>query len=229
MRCTPLFALVLIAALGCAAEPTASDFDAALLSKGKGGGGGGGTADPTATWLIPLDDSHLSFRSDGRYVQGDMSAYANGVCGVGTTIFLNGSGDATVRLDEVKGKNACSRRITLEYDDGYVETIRTFANLRKLQSTTLAIPIGNIELRTLAISPDHVQGQPSRCDRLLFGEGAAGNGAGSHPVWVHRTAADTWRVYSQDEPNNKALCLKTGDLFGMTVDFTIVASEDLPE
>ncbi len=234
MRMASLLTLTLIAALGCALEPTSTDLDPALLSKGKGGGGGSsGPVDPTATWLIPLDDAGLAFRSDGRYPTGAMSEYASGVCGVYTRIFAttegSNSGDATISLDEVKGKNACSRRITIAYPDRYTETVRTFNNLRKLQNTTLVIPVGDTQLRTFALAPNHISNNPSRCGRLVFGVGDNGFGVGSDPVWVHREDARTWHIQSQNAPNNRAWCEQTGELFEMPVAFTIVASRDLPE
>ncbi len=188
--------------------------------------------DPTATWMIPLDDGQLSFRSDGAYAANGMSVYANGVCGVSTRIFAttagSHSGDATIKVDEVKGKNGCMRQVTIIYPDGFSETLRTFANLRKLQNTVSRIPVGETELRTLALAPNHVSKNPSRCGRLVFGVGDNGLGVGSHPVWVHRIDIQTWRIYSQQSPLNSAWCESTGEHFDMRVDFMIRVDGLLP-
>lgn len=188
--------------------------------------------DPTATWMIPLEDNQLSFRSDRAYSSNGMSVYANGVCGVTARIFAttaaSNSGDATISMDQPKGKNRCGRLVTLVYPDGHPpESLRTFANLRKLQSSGSSIPVGHAELRTFAISPGGLSNNPSRCGRLLFGEGDQGNGAGSDRVLVTRVDYRTWRVQSDPESSRLAWCESTGDLFVMSVDFTIVASRDL--
>ncbi|HUG27824.1 MAG TPA: hypothetical protein VMK53_05950 [Gemmatimonadales bacterium] len=232
MRTRSFLALGLLAALGCMAEPTATELDPALLSKGNGGGGGGSTSptDPTATWLIP-NDGGLSLRSDGLYSDGIISTYAHGTCGVTAKIYAteaaSNSGDATIGMDAPK--RGCGRRVTLVYPDDVSETVRTFGNLRKLQNTTTIITIGDTEKRTLAISPGSYSNNPSRCDRLLFGEGGQGNGVGSDSVLVTRVDARTWRVWSDPDSEKLAWCEKTGELFPMTVDFTIVASTDLPQ
>lgn len=231
MRTTSLLALTLIAALGCGLEPTSTEIDPALLSKGKGGGGGGPTtSDPTATWLIP-NDGGLSLRSDGLYSSGGISTYANGVCGITAKIFAtteySHSGDATISMDVPK--RGCGRRVTLVYPGGFSETVRTFGNLRVLQNTDSVIPINTTVKRTLGISPGSYSNNPSRCDRLLFGQGGQGNGVGSDSVLVTRVDARTWRVWSDPFSTKLAWCEKDNALLEMTVDFTIVASEDLPE
>jgi hypothetical protein len=233
MRTTSLLALTLIAALGCGLEPTSTELEPALLSKGQGGGGGGGgkATDPTATWIIP--NAGYSLRSDNHslYTAEGLSTYADGVCGVAAKIFAttaaSNSGDATIGMDAPK--KGCGRRVTLVYPDGNSETIRTFGNLQQLQNTTTLIPIGTRELRTLIINPSAYSNNPSRCGRLLFGTGSLGSGVGSDQVWVERVDARTWHVYSQDEPNTKVWCRDEDSLINMTVSFTIVASRDLPE
>ena len=154
--------------------------------------------------------------------------YAHGVCGVSTVIFATGdgteSGDATIKLDAAKGKG-CGRTFTLVYPDGATETLRSFNNLRGLQSSVSRIEIGATKTRTFAISPSSI-GVPSRCGRLLFGEGKLGGGAGSDPVLVTRVDARTWRVASQVD--GQVLCENTGEFYAMPVAFVIVASSDLP-
>lgn len=227
MRTRPFLALGLLAALGCMAEPTATELDPVLLSKK---GGGSTATDPTATWYIPVDRG-LSLRSDNQYVHGDSSTYANGVCGVTAKIFAttaaSNSGDATIGMDAPK--RGCGRRVTLVYPgDLGSETVRTFGNLRVLQSTDSVIPVHATVKRTLAISPGSYSNNPSRCDRLLFGQGGQGNGVGSDSVLVTRVNARTWRVWSNPDSDNLAWCEKENTLLKMTVDFTIVASRDLP-
>lgn len=230
MRPHAFLTLALLTVIGCMAEPTASDLDTALLSKGKGGGGSSGPSDPTATWLIP-DNGGLSFRSDGQYSADGISTYANGVCGVSAKIFAtteySHSGDATINMDAPK--RGCGRRVTLVYPDNFTETVRTFGNLRVLQNTTTIIPVGATVKRTLAISPGNLSNNPSRCDGLLFGQGGQGNGVGSDSVLVTRLDGRTWRVFSDPASTRLAWCKKLDQLLEMTVDFTIVASEDLPE
>lgn len=232
MRPHAFLTLALLTVIGCMAEPTASELDTALLSKGKGGGGSSGPSDPTATWLIP-DNGGLSFRSDGQYSADGISTYANGVCGVSAKIFAtteySHSGDATISMDAPKGKNGCGRRVTLVYPDNVTETVRSFNNLRVLQNTDLIIPVDSTVKRTLGIAPAGFSNNPSRCDRLLFGQGGQGNGVGSDSVLVTRLDARTWRVQSNLSSTKLAWCEKLNTLFEMTVDFTIVASEDLPE
>lgn len=234
MRTHSFLFLALMAAVGCMVEPTASELDTALFSKGKGGGGGGGTpspTDPAATWLIP-DDGSMSLRSDGLYSSGGISTYASGTCGVTAKIFAtteySNSGDATISMNAAKGKNGCGRRVTLVYPDNVSETVRSFNNLRVLQNTTTIIPVGATAKRTLGIAPAGFSNNPSRCDRLLFGQGGQGNGVGSDSVLVTRLDARTWRIQSDPSSTKLAWCEKLNTLFEMTVDFTIVASRDLP-
>jgi hypothetical protein len=217
------FLLPLVAVAGCMADresPTAP-VDAPFFAKGKT------DPNPTATWLVPVDDAGLALRSDGQFPDGPYSAYANGVCGVGTTIFVSGSGDATIQTDKPKGKG-CGRRFVLAYPDGFTESVLSFNNVRELHKTTETIPIGATVRRTFAINPGVAPNNPSRCDRLLFGLGRAGLGMGSDSVEVTRVDPRTWHVRSQPPPDNRVLCEKTGEVFEMTVDFRVVANQNLP-
>ena len=179
-----------------------------------------GTPDPTVTWMLPLDDATLAFRSDGRFVAGANSAYANGVCGVTTWVELAsndpypGFAHATLGSDK---KGHCARSFTVVYPDG-TEEEATAAVQRGLAIP--AIGIGETVDRTLALLP---AGPRSRCGRVLFGEGSQGAGAGSDSVRVTRVDQKTWHVYSGT--SNQALCENTGQLFAMPVDFVIVADD----
>lgn len=188
-----------------------------------------GPTDPTATWLIPLDDAGLALRSDGNatYSVGTNSVYANGVCGVSTRIFAttggSNSGDAT--LQTAKAKN-CSRRFTLLYPDAVTETVLSFNNLNILQNTGYSIPVNTTVKRRLIIAPGSLANNPSRCGRVLFGP----NGAispGSDSLNVTRMDAQTWLVQS-DPDSNLAYCENTGELYAMPVSFVIVSSAVLP-
>src|SRR6185503_13346243 len=76
----------------------------------------------TANWLLPLDASALSLRSDGKFGDGTWSTYADGVCSVQSTVFFNGTGDNTMGFKYPKGKT-CGRTFTLAFPDGYNETL----------------------------------------------------------------------------------------------------------
>lgn len=223
-----LIAVALAAACSSDATPTATLSSSQAHAKPGGGGGGGGTSDPSASWLLPLDAGALAVRSDGQYASGAYSRYANGVCSVSAKIFLNGSGDATIQTDAGKGKNGCTRRFTVTYPDGATESFRSFNNLRVLQTTSTVIAQGTSALRTLAINPSGLSNNPSRCGRLLFGQGNQGGGAGSDSVVVTRLGANTWEVESQAAPKNLALCENTGELYAMPLRFRIVSSANLP-
>jgi hypothetical protein len=224
-RTIPILIAVAVLAACSAETPTATLVQREAHKKP---GGGGGTSDPATTWLLPLEAGELAFRSDGQYASNGYSTYAHGVCSVTGKLFLNGSGDATIQTDVGKGKNPCTRTFTVTYPDGVTETFRSFNNLRVLQTTSTVIPVGSQALRTLAINPGVLTNNPSRCGRLLFGEGNQGGGAGSDSVVVTRISADTWEVESQAAPNNRALCEDTGELYPMPVRFRLVSSVDLP-
>lgn len=184
----------------------------------------------TATWKIPLVDGGLALRSDGVASDGVYSTYSNGQCGVGTTIIVGGSGDATVNT--TKGK--CVRKFKLAYPDGSSELVQSFNNLNQLEDTTFAIPVGATLERRFVINPG-VWTNNSRCDRISFGLWGPNStlGVGSDSVLVQRVDARTWHVYSKPDdpdgtPHDVAMCEKTGELLRMPVDFVIVASADLP-
>jgi len=219
MRASLLVVTALAALLACSPDVSGPTAEEASLARG-------GPADPTATWMIPLADGGLALRSDQnpQYAVGDYSVYANGTCGVEAKIFAttqySNSGDATIQTKAPKGKT-CGRRFTLVYPDATTETVASFNNLRELQSTTSVIPVGSTVLRVLAINPGVLSNNPSRCGRLLFGL------FGSDMVQVTRLDLRTWRVWSQ-AASQLAYCENTLELLSMPVDFTVVASQDLP-
>jgi hypothetical protein len=188
-----------------------------------------GPADPTATWLIPLDDVGLALRSDGNatYSVGTNSVYANGVCGVSTRIFAtpagSNSGDATLQTGKAKN---CSRQFILRYPDAVTESVLSFNNLNILQNTGYSIPVGTTVKRRLIIAPGALQNNPSRCGRVLFGPNGAVS-PGSDSLNVTRMDTQTWRVQSHPD-SNLAYCENTGELYAMPVNFVIVSSAALP-
>jgi len=219
MRASLLVVSAVVALVACSPDVSAPLSDEASLARG-------GPTDPTATWMIPLDDGGLAFRSDHnpQYAVGGNSVYQNGQCGVEAKIFAttqySNSGDATIQTKAPKGKT-CGRLFTLVYPDASTETLASFNNLRDLQSTTSVIPVGATVLRVLAINPGVLANNPSRCGRLLFGVN------GGDMVQVTRVDLRTWHVVSQPD-QNLAYCESTTALLAMPVDFTIVASRDLP-
>jgi hypothetical protein len=219
-----IYALAILVLTACAGDTTAPFSDEAAFNKNAKVT----VSDPTATWLIPVSDTGLSLRSDGQQVSHGNSVYANDVCGVTTRIFAttagSGSGDATIRLDAATGKG-CGRTFTIVYPDGRSETLRSFANLWAVHSPTSSIPIGATELRRFVFNPSAIN-VSSRCGRLIFGESELGGAAGSDRLEVTRVDARTWHVQSQPEDRN-ALCENTGALYEMSVEFTVVASQDL--
>jgi hypothetical protein len=185
--------------------------------------------DPTATWKFPVSDVGLSVQSDHLNISGTSSVYADGTCNVTTTIFAtsasSSSGDATISMGNGGGK--CARRLRFNYPDGTNELLPTFANLRQIENLTYSIPIGATVHRQLHMGT----GAPnvtSRCEGLVWGYGVANDiAAGSDSVLVNRIDASTWHVTSQPD-HNLAWCKATGELFPMSVDFTVVSSRALP-
>lgn len=224
-------ALVVVAAChDTTTQPLISAAGAPSLSRST-------VTDPTATWSIPLADQGLNLRSDGEYpdAAGVNSVYANGVCGISTTIFAttaaSNSGDATINSGTSRN---CSRQFFVMYPDGTGESFRSFNNLRDLQNTTDSIAVGDSALHMFVVNPGTLSNNPSRCGTIYFGPGPLGDkGVGSNPVWVRRIDGRTWHVHSQasdatGQPQDWALCANNGLLYQMQVDLTIMASRDLP-
>jgi len=175
--------------------------------------------DPASTWKFPLADAGLSVKSDRKYSDGIYSVYADGVCGVTGGFFASSatsSGDVTLNLQADHRCINSPRKITISYDDGFVETTQAFINLHEVENTTISIPIGSTALRFLGI-------HSTRCDKLQFGKDANGD-----KVLVTRVDARTWHVVSQATPNDRAFCTTTARSYHMQVDFVVVSSRDLP-
>lgn len=195
--------------------------------------------DPTATFWFPLADAALGLQSDhiATYVQGDSSAYADGVCGVHALIFAtasaSNSGDATMQTDNPKfGDRHCrdyprKLGIVLRDDGGNIVTqlsSTVFMNTHDIENTTDVIPIGSSTLRGLTLSEDpHCNGLRWT---LVMPDQITPSGADQ--VTVTRTSANSWVVATQPYPNDKAFCLGDGQLYHVPVRFTIVASRALP-
>ena len=190
-------------------------------------------ADPTTDWYFPLSATGLALVSDGKYVSGSSSVYANGVCGVTGKLFAttaaSNSGDATLQTDNpASTARKCAdypRKFTLAWPDGTTELLTGFfANLGEIQNTTTSIPIG-----TTALKGFNMPGG-ARCGTLRFRYESRDNTRvfGADYVAVTRVDARTWDVATQPAPANRAYCDNTGELIAMPVSFRIVASYNLP-
>ena len=175
---------------------------------------------PTTTWKFPLVGTGVSVRGDGKYSDGTYSVYADGVCGVIGAFFDGGpasSGDMTLNTGSDRRCANSPRKLTLTYDDGFVETTGAFINLHDIQNAVIRIPIGTTAPHFLAIH------YTTRCDALQFGKDA-----NSDNVLVTRVDAHTWHAVSQPAPNDRAYCTTTRRSYHMQVDFVVVSSYDLP-
>ena len=185
-----------------------------------------GVADPTATIKLPLADGLLSLKSDGKFGDGTYSVYSDGICGITGMIFVTGSGDGLVDGSNPNAKDRkCiyyPRKVTVLYPDGIAEIISgPLMIVHELESQRYLIPLGSTARRHF-----NVRTNTTRCDGVHWG-GAVGGDS----VLVTRTAADTWHVYTQPAPNDRAACKRsTGNtLLGpMPIDLWIVSSRALP-
>ena len=187
--------------------------------------------DPTITWLLPLDDAALAFRSDRQRSDGTYSAYANGVCGLTTWVEMSstdpfpGFGHLSgAHAAGSSGKGQCARSLTVFFPDGTTESA---GGITQRNLTQPRIERGATVLSTLAILSATSTG---RCGRLLFGQGGNGAGVGSDSILVTRSIdGASWHVRSNSDtdgtPKNLALCENTNQLFHMPVDFVIRADD----
>lgn len=188
--------------------------------------------DPTATFSFPLADAALNVKSDGQYIDGAMSVYAHGVCGVDAKIFAtleaSNSGDAIMQTNNPRySSRKCPvypRTLTVLYPDGFSETASVFINVRQIANTTFSIPVGTTVNRSFALNP---AGSP-RCEKLLWSSEQQGSPIAADSVAVTRVAPDTWRVQTQAPPNNRAFCTTNGESYNLALDFTITSSRALP-
>jgi len=227
----------LIANITITGAASSGTWDVSVYSGGKSGIGSElgvlrnafKVTDPTTTWYFPLDDGLLSIQSDHSYSDGTSSVYANGECNVSTTIFATtstSSGDAIMSTNYSRSK--CARRFRINYPDGVSELLPVFSNLRGIENTKYSIPIGATVRRQLHFGSDF-SNVSSRCVGLVWGYGVANDiASGSDSVLVTRIDASTWHVASQPPPNNHAWCKATGELFPMSIEFTVVSSRPLP-
>jgi hypothetical protein len=220
------FGLLALALAACSAPEQVAPLDReAMLAKAPPG-----PSDPTASYLFPTDDAALDVRSDGQFVSGEHSVYANGVCGVSGKIFAteaaSNSGDATLQTNNPTNKDRkCTtypRKLTVVFGTGDEQTSAVFMNLRHIQNTTYSIPIGTTDRHILNLNED-------RCGGLRWTTHSAdGTYLGGDSVNVTRVDESTWLVASQDYPNNKAYCNNTGQLYHLNVQFTVKSSYPLP-
>ena len=214
---TPMTRLVFVAgaAMVCACADHSSvrpiDPTEALFTRA-------GATNAAATFSLPLPTSAASIRGDGLFPVGLSSAYSNGVCGVTATVFApNPTQDAVVQTDNPQaGDQKCAaysrtvvpRSVIVDYgvkrDSGPVTL-----NVHDLGS------VSGTGLRFLGLA----LGGATICEKVQFGGPAGGD-----MVWVTRTSATTWHVYSQAAPANTATCVTTAGntvLPNTNVDFTV--------
>jgi hypothetical protein len=189
-----------------------------------------GPIDPTASFEFPLTDAGLGLRSDHKYASGDVSVYAEGVCGVHAKIFAtngaSGSGDAIMNTEDPAYRNRkCPdypRMLTVDFGNGTVRTTTVFLNVFAVQNDFSKIDVGNTVKRAMGLGG-------AGCDGLAWRAVLQdGTITGADSVLVTRTSARTWTVQTQPAPNDRARCAADGQLYHIPVHFTITASRDLP-
>lgn len=242
----------LVANITISAGATVAKWDVAVTAGGKGGIGtelfavkGKAEPNPTTTWMIPLASTGLGLISDNRQpdASGTFSVYASGVCAVSGTIFVGGSGDATVQTNNPSRRSSVcqtARTMTvvypvgdLAYPVGGTETMVVFMNIHNISNATTVIAVGpmNRVLRHLALNPS----QKERCDAWRWNND---NGPGDK-VWVERLDATRYHIYTKDrDPDpvkaaaavgqNRAFCTTTGQSHNLPVDLYVVSNVALP-
>jgi hypothetical protein len=224
----------IVATISIAVDAVVDLYDVAVLNSDRTKGIGNllfkvDLGDPTTTFYFPLADGALALRSDHLYSDGTSSVYANGVCGVTGSFFAtdaaSNSGDAYLQTDKPNAGRSkkCAdypRQLYLDYGDGL--DAATIVNAREIETSSYFIPVGASVRRKLVI-PSTTHG----CGNVVFGE-ASGVGLSGDSVMVTRVSASEWHVQSQPSPNDSTLCLYTGQMYHMPVDFTITSSRPLP-
>ena len=200
--------------------------------------GEGGTSNPKTIWKLPFGtDTGLGLVGDGYYPDGTtLSNYEDGVCGVTSTIFLDGSNDGTMQTNNSRHKpRNCNpyalsiypRKVTVVYPAAEArqpETMEAFLNARNIGT----IPAGQRALRILSLNPT----QTERCDAWRWSDETHNNVTHTgDKVWVERLAdvdgKRRYHIYTQDRgPNpvagaNKATCTTTLQNHHLSVDFFI--------
>lgn len=191
------------------------------------------TSNLTSTWEVPLADASLSVQSDHKFADatGTYSVFAPGVCSFTSTFFTTGSGDDTFGFN-YPGTGKCGRTWTVNYPDGYTETLAYGGGLQVLENSSYSIPIGGSDTRHFRFAPGGApSGNPvtGRCSQgLVFGMYGNNPAPGSDSVVVTRVDAQTWDVHSKPAPNDHAYCIDNGQLYEMQVAFRIVSSQPVP-
>lgn len=228
-------AIILMA--GCDSSnnnPVASSDEIVLLSSS----GGGKTTNPKTIWKFPISADGLGLRSDELYTTLDgFSKYEDGVCGVTSQIFLDGTNDGTMQTNNPRNKprdckpyslSVYPRKITVVYpvEEGrQPETMEAFFNARNIGT----IAEKTRELRIFSLNPT----QTERCDAWRWSDETHNNVTHTgDKVWVERLqdigGKRQYRVYTQDRgptpiPNaNRATCTTTLENHHLSVDFYIV-------
>jgi hypothetical protein len=186
--------------------------------------------DPTAVFAFPLSDAGLGVRSDRKYLSGDASIYAEGICGVHSKIFAtngaSGSGDAIMNTEDPAYRNRkCAeypRMLTVDFGNGTVRTTTVFLNTFQIQNAFYRINVGDTVKRAMGLGGAGCNGLAWRA---VLQDGTI---TGADSVLVTRTSTRTWTVQTQPAPNDKARCAADGQLYHIPVYFTITASRDLP-
>jgi hypothetical protein len=182
--------------------------------------------DPQTMLLIPTDDAALSVHSDHLYTSGAYSVYDNGVCGVNAKIFAtlaySNSGDAIMHTDNAKFTDRkCSaypRKLRVFYPDGTSELGTAFVNLRGIENTTYAIPIGVTVKRAL-----HINTGGAQCGALHWSNMYSGTPVPGDSVLVTRVDGQTWDVESQPYPNDQTYCANAATTYHMPVKLRVVS------
>lgn len=233
----------------------ASDVSDTTAPRAQYGKGASPQADPAPTYYISNDAANM-MRGDGvaTYLEVDgTSRYKNAECDVSTAIFASAgaSGDATLQAaaSTIRDRkcSAWPRRVRLTYasvnadgtttDEGSV-VVRTFLNVRKLEKkesngvVSNYVPIGDTQTRSMAFSDENLKCGDPGIGAIIF-QAVLNDGTvtGADSVQVHRTAADTWEVFTQSDSvdpvtgqtvhHDKAFCRGNGKLYHMPVHFTI--------
>ena len=193
-----------------------------------------GAGDPRAVFEYPTDDGALKIRSDHRALSldGTVSIYDDGACGVDAKIFAGGSGDAVMDPDanyvagRDQGRCGPGRSITVIFDqpaDGNpppgnaIVTGGYFHNINELWQMPIGVEIegqGGLNI--------------SRCNVLRFKPDPGHNGIaypGSDKLLVLRQDASTWRVRTKPYPDNKAWCDTDGRLYHLPLQLTVRVKE----
>ena len=173
---------------------------------------------PDATYYFP-NDATLGVRGDGLFATSGTSMYGSGTCGASGTIFVSGSGDATMGLQgTATGKGKCTRALYIDYGDGRVDKYAAFLNVNRVHGPTFTMPVGAIAKRGLNLAD-------ARCDGLrwkaILNDGTV---TGADSVIVTRESADSWLVESQPYPNNRAYCVLERRTFHIALRFRVRSS-----